>query len=374
MTSASMPCLPAACGVDRTLSPIFFDTLLLHKIAAAQANHAIGIVSAETMQRITHAATRLRQRIGGDDEALPTIWQSGCGLESNRWANERIATLSRTADLPVIEPATVNGNQSTNDTMPSVIHLSLLRACYQQLEPACQVLQRQLRAKAAVHPEARVMGRTFLRDARPMRWCDVWGSWASLLEEHEAWLDQSLLHLTHLPQGGYSLGNGAGMDPRFPRAYIECLNQLLPLGCSMHPQPTNAMSGIRALAAFAGALAGLCAGLEKIAADCLLLCSGPDHGFGDLAFAETHNDSTTLAGKSNPTPATTLQMACTYSRALCLMVIDLAARGQLQLYTQFPITAYVLLDSVETLAGRIRSFATEFIIGLAPMPTKEYQA
>src|SRR3546814_2559986 len=93
----------------------------------------------------------------------------------------------------------------------------------------------------------------------------------------------------------------------------------------------------------------------------MLLCSGPNHGFGDLLFAESDNDSTTLAGKSNPKPATTMQMVCCYCRAMCGMVVDMAARGQLALYTLFPLTAYALLDSVAVLGDYVMRFAEEFV-------------
>src|SRR3546814_5314790 len=104
----------------------------------------------------------------------------------------------------------------------------------------------------------------------------------------------TLFPYTTLFRSGYSLGNGDGVNAHFAGAYAYHLGAALDIDCTISPTPACEISGIRAIAAFAGALAALSAGLEKIASDAMLLCSGPNHGFGDLLFAERDRKSTRL--------------------------------------------------------------------------------
>lgn len=356
----------------RRLPPIFLDTLLAHKTAAARANQSLGALPDGVAHAIARQAHALRAAVLGDPG--PSIWQSGCGLEFNRWANVRIAQACTLDGSPSVTPAQVNCNQSTNDTIPTVLQLALLRAYTAELAPASEQLQTCLRAGAERMAAHRIMGRTFLRDAKWMPLADVLASWADLIQAHHDWLAAAARQLAWIPQGGYSLGNGDGVDPRFAGTYAACLSAAEGIACRPSPSPSTEIAGIRAISAFAGALITLCAGIEKVAADMLLLCSGPAHGFGDLAFEETADDSTTLAGKSNPKPITTILMACAYAKAQGGLATDQAARGQLALFTGFPVVAYALLDAVYVLAQQVRAFANDFVVALqpqraAPLPT-----
>lgn len=349
---------------EKRLPPIFLDTLLLHKAAAANANQSLGVLPGEIGGGIVQQVQALRAT--GMDDPGPSIWLSGCGLEFNRWANVRLAWACAQAGSPAVTPEHVNWNQSTNDTMPTVLQLAVLRAYRDTLAPALARLRDQLNDVAARVGEHRIMGRTFLRDAKWMRLADVLGGWADLIDAHHEWLDEAVQRLATIPQGGYSLGNGDGADPGFAAAYVASLSAAEGIECRVHPSPGTEIAGIRSLAAFAAALGNLCAGIEKMASDILLLCSGPKYGFGDLAFEETANDSTTLRGKSNPIQATALQMACVYARAQACLVADLAARGQLALFTGFPLIAHALLDAVHVLALLAGRFADEFVPQLRP--------
>lgn len=351
-------------GPGKYLPRIFLDTLMAHKAAAAQANRALGALPDAVAQAITEQAQALRTARPADPG--PSLWQSGCGLETNRWANARVAQSCARSGLAVT-PEQVNCNQSTNDTFPTVLQLSLLRAYLAGLHPACGLLQARLRDAAARMGDSRVMGRTFLRDAKWMPLGQVVGGWADLVQAHHEWLALSAAALAAIPLGGYSLGNGDGADPRFAAAYVGRWNASEDVACRLGAAPGVEMAGIRCVSAFGSALGALAGGIEKMAADVLLLCSGPEHGFADLGFHETAADSTTLLGKSNPKQATTLQMACAYARAQGGLAVDLAARGQLAVFTGFPLLAYVLLDAVDALAQQTHAFADEFVPSLYPL-------
>lgn len=350
---------------EKFLPDIFLDTLMAHKAAAARANLSLGVLS----EAVAHAIAQQAQALRADlfEDAGPSIWQSGCGLEFNRWANARIARACAQRSGVSVTPEQVNLNQSTNDTFPTVLQLTLLRACRAQLDPACDLLQAQLRDSASRVAGSRIMGRTFLRDAKWMPLAQVVGGWADLVQAHHGWLTKAASALASVPQGGYSLGNGDGADARFAAAYAASLHTAEGIECNASASPHTEIAGIRSVAAFAAALGALAAGAEKMAADVLLLCSGPEHGFGDLGFRESTQDSTTLSGKSNPKQATTLQMACAYVRAQSSLTVDLAARGQLALFTAFPLVAYALLDAVHVIAQQARAFATEFVPHLYPL-------
>lgn len=352
---------------EKRLPPIFLDTLLAHKAVAARANQSLGALPEAVADAIGQQAQALR--VANPRDPGPSIWQSGCGLEFNRWANVRIAEACTLHGSASVTPAQVNCNQSTNDTIPTVLQLALLRAYTAELAPASTLLVTRLRAGAERMVAHRIMGRTFLRDAKWMPLADVLAGWADLIQAHQDWLAAASRELAWIPQGGYSLGNGDGIDPRFADAYVTSLHAAEGIACRPSASPSTEIAGIRTISAFAGALVTLCAGIEKVAADMLLLCSGPVYGFGDLAFEETANDSTTLAGKSNPKPVTTVLMACAYAKAQSGLATDLAARGQLALFTGFPLVAYALLDAVYVLAHQVRVFANDFVIQLQPQRT-----
>lgn len=350
---------------EKFLPRVFLDTLLAHKAAAARANGSLGLLPDTVAQAIAQQAQALR--VSRREDPGPSIWQSGCGLEFNRWANACIAQACAQRSGVSVMPEHVNWNQSTNDTFPTVLQLALLRAYRVQLDPACGLLQSRLRDSAARAGDSRVMGRTFLRDAKWMALGQVVGGWADLVHAHHDWLTQAAGPLASIPQGGYSLGNGDGVHRRFAAAYVASWNAAEGFECRSSAAPSNEIAGIRSLAAFASALGALASGIEKMAADMLLLCSGPEHGFADLGFQESAHDSTTLLGKSNPKQATTILMACAYVRGQSGMVVDLAARGQLALFTAFPLVAYALLDAVHVLAQQTRAFATGFVPHLHPL-------
>ncbi|SAI72921.1 fumarate hydratase class II [Bordetella ansorpii] len=354
----------AAREPGKFLPRIFLDTLMAHKAAAAQANRALGALPDDVAHAIAQQAQALRT--GFPDDPGPSLWQSGCGLETNRWANARIALACLRAGVPAT-PEQVNRNQSTNDTFPTVLQLSLLRAYLAQLHPACDLLRARLRDSAARMGERLVMGRTFLRDAKWMPLSQIVGGWADLVQAHHEWLALAASALGTIPLGGYSLGNGDGVDPGFAAAYAVRWNASEDVPCRLSAAPSSEMAGIRCVAAFGGALGALAGGIEKMAGDVLLLCSGPEHGFADLGFQESAADSTTLLGKSNPKQATTLLMACAYARTQGGLAVDLAARGQLAVFTGFPLLAHVLLDAVHVLAQQTHVFAAEFVPSLHPL-------
>ncbi len=295
------PLAQISAGISGKILPaVFFDTLLIHKAASARANASIGLIPDDAAEMIAAAAAALRDT-WDEKDGPPSLWQSGCGLEFNRWANQSIAQKANGHGAPGLDASQVNLSQSTNDTIPSVLQVSLLRSHRSLFLQASAQLERRLGESSNAFAGISMMGRTFLRDARPMPAADMFGAWIALLRDHREWLSEAANRLGVLPQGGYSLGNGDGVDPRFAGAYVSALNTLLdPIAFSLHSSPSSEISGIRALAGFAGALAAMASGLEKVACDIQLLCSGPAHGFQEMAFTGTANDSTTLAGKSNP--------------------------------------------------------------------------
>ncbi len=348
----------------------FIRALGLIKRAAAEANASLGILPREIEQAIVAAADEV---IDGtlDDHFPLVVWQTGSGTQTNMNANEVIANraIERLGGAlgskqPVHPNDHVNRSQSSNDVIPTVIHVAACEQIRSTLLPALHALRDQLDAKARAFESTVKLGRTHLMDATPIRVKDEWATFAAQLGAATRDLERASEELRDLPIGGTAVGTGLNAPQGFDVAVVERLAQATGIAFRPARSKFEAISGHGALVATHGALRGVAVALLKIANDVRLLASGPRGGLGELSLPANEPGSSIMPGKINPTQCEALIMVCTQVIANDVAVSIAGAGGQLQLNACKPLLAYDLLNSIRWLAAAAQSFDAHCIAGI----------
>jgi fumarate hydratase class II len=347
----------------------FIRALGLIKKHAAITNAALGLLPLEMANAIQQAAQEV---VDGtlDDQFVVDVFQTGSGTSTNMNANEVIA--HRAAELlgasrsntPVHPNDHVNRGQSSNDVIPSAIHVAALETIESRLRPALNELHAALLEKAAQFGEIIKIGRTHLQDATPIRLGQEFGGYASQIEHGLARLERITPHLGELALGGTAVGTGINTHPDFARRAIEGLAG--ETGLELHEARNHfeAQSARDACVETSGTLKTVAVSLIKIANDIRWLASGPRLGLGELTLPATQPGSSIMPGKVNP--------------VMCEVVIQVGAQvigndaaitfggasGNFELNTMMPVVAHNLLQSIDLLANATQVFARRCVLGL----------
>ncbi|MCA9502089.1 MAG: class II fumarate hydratase [Spirochaetaceae bacterium] len=360
-----------AIGEERFPRP-FLRALGLVKQAAARANAALGVLPAERARVIEAAAEEVV--LGRLDEHFPlVVWQTGSGTQTNMNANEVIA--NRASELlggprgsgRLVHPNDdVNRSQSSNDVIPTTIHVAAAEQLTHRLLPALRALEAELARKAGDFDAIVKVGRTHLMDATPLRMGDEWRAFATQVRQAVAGIERTLPDLHALALGGTAVGTGLNAPPGFaPRAIAELARAT---GLPFRPA-ADRFAGIAAhdaVVAAHGALRTLAVALSKIANDVRLLGSGPRCGLGEIRLPANEPGSSIMPGKVNPTQCEALVMVCLQVLGHDVAVGLAGAGGQLQLNACKPLLAFDLLASIRWLADAADSFCTRCVEGIQP--------
>ena len=347
----------------------FIRALGLIKKFAAQTNLSLGDLSSEISHAIQHAAQEV---IDGkmDAEFVVDIFQTGSGTSTNMNANEVIA--SRANELldgkrggKKIHPNDhVNRGQSSNDVIPTAIHLAALENIERNLIPALSELAAQLYAKAEEFHDIIKIGRTHFQDATPIRLGQEFSGYASQVEHGIERLRHTGKNLGELALGGTAVGTGINTHPDFAKKTIAEIAKETGLSLREAPNHFEAQGGRDACVETSGALKTIAVSLIKIANDIRYLGSGPRLGIGELKLPATQPGSSIMPGKVNP--------------VMCEMMIQVGAQvigndaaittggllGHLELNTMMPLIAHNLLQSIELLANGSQTFAARCVAGI----------
>jgi len=337
------------------------------KGAAARVNQRLGQLDAARAQAIDAAAEEVAR--GLHDAQFPlSLWQSGSGTQSHMNANEVIATLAtrRLAGVPVHPNDHVNLGQSSNDMVPSALHLAAALALRQHLLPALDSLLGALAAQAALHADVIKLGRTHLQDAVPMTFGQEVGAWRAQVAMARAAIVASEEPLLGLAVGGTAVGSGLNTHREF--GALVCRELALSTGIAFAPAGDRfaALAGHEALVVLHGGLRTLAVSLGKMANDLRLLASGPRGGLAEVLLPANEPGSSIMPGKVNPTQCEALAMVCLQVVANDLAVTLGASAGHLQLNTCKPLIAHNLLRSLRVLADAMRSFEQFTLRQMAP--------
>jgi len=358
-------------GTERM--PIEIVHAIAHvKRAAAIVNQRLGKLDSRLADAIATAAQDIID--GKHDEQFPlVVWQTGSGTQSNMNLNEVIANLANIAlggtrgtYDPVHPNDHVNRSQSSNDTVPTAIHLATALAIRDRLLPALQALHSGLLAKSDAWSDIVKIGRTHTQDATPLTLGQEFSGYAAQVGRGIGRIEASLPGLHEIAQGGTAVGTGLNAPEGFAEAIAAELAQATGLPIVTAPNKFEALAAQDALLFCHGALNTLAASLYKIANDIRFLGSGPRAGLAELALPANEPGSSIMPGKVNPTQCEAMTQVCAQVFGNHATLTFVASQGQFELNVYRPVMAYNALQSIVLLADAADSFRKNLLDGLEP--------
>ncbi|MFF7707027.1 class II fumarate hydratase FumC [Pseudomonas sp. NPDC007930] len=339
----------------------FVRALILAKAAAARANVALEQITPAQGQAIGQACEQL---LAGDFmQHFPVdIFQTGSGTSSNMNANEVIATLASRALGEAVNPNDhVNCGQSSNDIIPSTIHISAALALHEHLLPALEHLVGTIEAKAEqVHAYVKT-GRTHLMDAMPVRMSQVLLGWAAQLRAGIGHLRGVQPALQALAQGGNAVGTGINAHPDFSRLFSEQLHSATGVPFTPGANLFALIGSQDTAVAVSGQLKTLAVSLMKIANDLRWMNSGPLAGLGEIELEGLQPGSSIMPGKVNPVIPEATAMVAAQVIGNDATIAVAGQSGNFELNVMLPVIASNLLESIELLANASRLLADKAI-------------
>ncbi|MWG33552.1 class II fumarate hydratase [Halomarina oriensis] len=352
-----------------TFSRRFVRALGVVKKGAAQANVELGHLDEEAGMAVVEAADEV---IAGDhDDQFPVdVFQTGSGTSSNMNANEVIA--NRAAEILGHEIGSrevhpndhVNFGQSSNDVIPTAMHVSALEAVEKDLIPALETLRDELAAKEQAFDGIVKTGRTHLQDATPVRLGQEFGGYRAQIEKGIERVHHTTDHLAELALGGTAVGTGLNTDPEFPALAAEYIAEETGLPFREADNHFEAQAAHDAMSEAHGALRVVAGSMNKIANDLRLLASGPRNGLGELDQPENQPGSSIMPGKINPVVAEAVNQVHKQVVGNDAAVSAGAAEGQIDLNLYKPVLAHNVLESTEMLANSAETFGEKFVAKL----------
>ena len=341
----------------------FLRALGLIKQAAAAANRDLGLLDAATADAIATAALEVAD--GKHDAQFPIdVFQTGSGTSSNMNANEVIAHLaSRHLGRAVHPNDHVNMGQSSNDVIPTAIHVSAALELEQELLPSLQRLAKALDRKAHELRDVVKTGRTHLMDAMPVTFEQELGGWRAQIENGIARLEATRQRLWALAQGGTAVGTGINAEPRFGQAFATRLAAATGIAFKPSSNYFEALSAQDTALELSGQLKVVAVSLMKIANDLRWMNSGPLAGLGEIALPALQPGSSIMPGKVNPVVPEAVAMVAAQVIGNDATVTVAAQSGNFQLNVMLPVIALNLLQSVEILASAAHLLADGAIAG-----------
>jgi fumarate hydratase, class II len=348
----------------------FIRALGLLKWAAAQANHDLGLLDAERSALIVQAAEEVVE--GKLDDHFPLdIFQTGSGTSTNTNANEVIS--NRCAQLagrpigarePVHPNDHVNMGQSSNDVIPSAIHISAAEQFQHCLIPALVKLGDALAAKADEFHDVIKIGRTHLMDATPVRLGQEFGGYAQQVRLGKRRAEQAIAALQELALGGTAVGTGLNRHLKFPRKVMHHLEQRTGIAFREAQNHFEAQGAKDGAVEASGELKTIAVSLFKIANDIRLLGSGPRCGIGEIQLPATQPGSSIMPGKVNPVICESVMMVCSQVIGGDTTITWAAANGNLDLNVMMPVIAHNLLESIRLLGNVADILAEKCVSGI----------
>jgi fumarate hydratase class II len=341
----------------------FIAALGLVKWAAAGANAELGLVTAQKAIAIQKAALAVA---GGkyDDHFPIDVFQTGSGTSSNMNANEVIATLaSADLDSEVHPNDHVNMSQSSNDVIPTCVHVSAAIAVHGELLPALRHLAATLEKRAQELRTTVKTGRTHLMDAMPITLGQELDGWRAQIVHAIARLDDTMKRLTGLAQGGTAVGTGINAHPKFGAKVANLLAERTGVGFEQADSLFEALSSQDAAVETSGQLRALAVSLMKIANDLRWMNSGPLAGIGEIALPTLQPGSSIMPGKVNPVIPEAVAMVCAQVMGNDATIAIAGQSGNFQLNVMLPVVAHNLLQSIQILATATTCLADSAIAG-----------
>jgi len=346
-----------------TLPAAFIQALGLVKQACANATHRLGGLDATHRRAISSICDDI---VGGRlmDQFPLDVFQTGSATSTNMNANEVIANLASKEAGDVVHPNDhVNMSQSSNDVIPTTIHVSTAITCHQQLIPAINHLISTIDNKAASLASVIKTGRTHLMDAMPVSLGQELSGWSAQLQTSLRQIENTLPEIHQLAIGATAVGTGINADKDFGGMVAEELSNATGLSFKVASNPFAALSAQDAAVALSGQLKTLATTLMKISNDLRWMNSGPLAGIGEIALPALQPGSSIMPGKVNPVIPEAMTMVCAQVMGNDLTITIAGQSGNFQLNVMLPVVAHNLLQSIEILSNTSRLLADKAIEG-----------
>lgn len=346
-----------------TMSEAFIQALGLVKQACANANHDLGGLDEARRRAISSICDDISD--GKLMAQFPLdVFQTGSATSTNMNANEVIANLaSKEAGIVVHANDHVNMSQSSNDVIPTTIHVSAAIACQQQLLPAINHLISVIDDKAESVDSIITTGRTHLMDAMPVSLGQALSGWSAQLGSALLQIENTLPAIHQLAIGGTAVGTGINADKAFGDLVVEQLSNATSLNFKVANNRFAALASQDAAVSLSGQLKTLATALMKISNDLRWMNSGPLAGIGEIALPALQPGSSIMPGKVNPVIPEATAMVCAQVMGNDLTITIAGQSGNFQLNVMLPLVAHNLLQSIEMLSNVSRLLADKAISG-----------
>jgi fumarate hydratase class II len=342
----------------------------LIKRAAAEVNRDLGSLDRRRAAAIVKVAQDIAD--GRLDEHFPLlVWQTGSGTQTNMNVNEVIANAANLAlggalgaKKPVHPNDHVNMSQSSNDSIPTAMHIAAAMAIWAHLLPALKGLQAALDRKAREFGKIVKIGRTHMMDATPVTLGQEFSGYAAQVKSAIARLALAQRELYPLAQGGTAVGTGLNSKPQFAKLFSKRIAKLTKMPFVTAPNKFEHMAGHDAYVFVHGAVSAAAVALFKIANDIRLLGSGPRSGLGELILPSNELGSSIMPGKTNPTQSEALTMVCARVFGNHTTITVAGSQGHFELNVFKPVLAYCMLQSIRLLGDAAKSFTDNCVVGI----------
>lgn len=333
-----------------TLPPAFIKTVALIKQTAAKVNIELGVLDDARGQAIIQAAEQIIQ--GEHSDQFPIdIFQTGSGTSTNMNVNEVLAHLATEISTETVGANDhVNMGQSSNDVIPTAIHISSALECQRQLLPALEHLAVTLETKATACKEFTKTGRTHLMDAMPMTLEQELGAWALQIRNGIDRINSALPRVQKLAQGGTAVGTGINAHPEFAAKFADTMTAVTGIAFSPNDSFFESLSCQDAIVELSGQLKTIAVSLMKIANDLRWMNSGPLAGLGEIELTALQPGSSIMPGKVNPVIPEATAMVAAQVIGNDATITVAGQSGTFQLNVMLPVIAYNILQSIEIIS------------------------
>jgi fumarate hydratase, class II len=355
---------------DLRFSRSFIRALALIKSCAAEVNKEYGDVDAKVADAVVKAATEVSEG-KYDAQFVVDIFQTGSGTSTNMNANEVIANRAieilggERGDRNLVHPNDhVNAGMSSNDAIPTAIHVAALIDIKEKLLPALEGLEKSLKKKSDEFMPVIKTGRTHLQDATPIRLGQEFLGYHGQVERAVERLKFAQERLSEVALGGTAVGTGINTRPEYAKKLLEKLSKQLKIQVKETTNHFQAQSTIDEVVEASGVLKTIAVSLMKIANDIRWLGCGPRAGIGEIALPEVQPGSSIMPGKVNPVIAESLCMVSAQVIGNDATIAIAGQSGNFELNVMMPVAAYNLLQSINLLAAAVDNFRAQCVDGI----------
>ncbi len=348
----------------------FIKALAIVKLAAARANYKLGLLEERIAKAIESAAIEV---IEGkfDDQFIIDVFQTGSGTSTNMNMNEVIASRAneilggkRGDKKPVHPNDHVNKCQSTNDVIPTTIHVASLVLVKSKLLPAMEKLRRTLEEKAEEFKDVIRAARTHLQDAVPITLGQNFSAYANMIKHDIEEVEKASERLKELALGGTAAGTGLNAHPKFAETAIEEINKMTGLDFRPARNKFEALQSMNSVLALSSAIKGLATSLLKIGNDLRLLNSGPNTGFAEIELPVLQPGSSIMPAKVNPVMPEAVTMVAVKLIGDDATISNAAQYSFLELHMMLPLIGFTIIEEIELASNACNEFADKCIKGI----------